>query len=125
MDKQVDTKLPPGLQEIFDSRSMLESFHDFTANLFCEENLLFLEDVIQMKRSGSASQLQPIFSKYIKEASPLQVNVDGSLQAPIASKFERGAKPEDLTVFDGAFHHVAALVEQDSVRKFFERRAAG
>jgi len=113
MDKQVDTKLPPGLQEIFDSRSMLESFHDFTANLFCEENLLFLENVIQMKRSGSASQLQPIFFKYIKEASPLQVNVDGSLQAPIASKFERGAKPKPLTVFDGAFHHVAGLVEQD------------
>jgi len=95
-------KLPPGLQEIIANKTLLESFHDFTSYLFCEENLLFLEEVMDMKRSKSTTNVVSIFSRYLKEDSPLQVNIDASLQAPIASKFERGKTPSELSIFDGA-----------------------
>jgi len=55
-----------------------------------------------MKRSKSTTNVVSIFSRYLKEDSPLQVNIDASLQAPIASKFERGKTPSELSMFDGA-----------------------
>jgi len=113
--------LPSGLGRILSSREQLEAFHDFTASLFCEENLLFLEEVIDMKRQRRSSAIGPIFSKYIREDSPLQVNIDAQLQADIAIKFRNSkSAPQELTVFDVAFSHVAEIIERDSVMKFRE-----
>ena len=114
--------LPAGLGRIFSSRELLDAFHDFTSSLYCEENLLFLEEVMDMKRQRRTSAIGSIFSKYIREDSPLQVNIDAQLQADIAGKFRNSkAFPVlELSVFDSAFTHVAELIERDSVVKFRE-----
>lgn len=83
--------------------------------------MLFLEEVMEMRRRKDASAIKPIFDKYIQDGSPLQVNIDGSLKSSIAQKVSQGPTEfteEDLCMFDGAFDHVAKMVERDSVAKF-------
>jgi len=86
--------------------------------------VLFLEEVMEMRRRKNASAIEAIYSKYIQDGSPFQVNIDASLKLSIVQRIsQRTTCPEpieDLHVFDEAFVDVAKMVEKDSVNKFLQ-----
>lgn len=111
--------LPSGLRTTLATRR--NAFLDFVSSTFCEENVLFLEEVMEMRRRKDSAAIGPIYHKYIQDGSPLQVNIDFSLKSSIAQKVSQrpaAFTEEDLGVFDGAFEHVAKMVERDTVSKF-------
>ena len=111
--------LPSGLRNTLATRR--NAFLDFVSSTFCEENVLFLEEVMEMRRCRNSAAIGPIYHKYIQDGSPLQVNIDFSLKSSIAQKVSQRPADfteEDLDVFDGAFDHVAKMVERDTVSKF-------
>jgi len=119
--------LPPGLSEIFQSRPLLDAFHESTAATFCEENLQFIEDVLLLKASQNLGAINNIFITYIASNSPLQVNIDAAIRSATTDRFNRLATmtpAEQLTIFDLALSKVTELVERDSVPKFLQQQRA-
>ena len=109
--------LPADLQEIFESKKQLEALLEFAANSFCEENVLFLQEVLEMKQEKKLEVAESIIDKYIRPESPSQVNIDSDMQAHILDKFKKQHRA-DAEIFDEAFKAIAEMVERDTMAKF-------
>jgi len=118
-----DYVLPGDLQHIFESGSKLQELKDFAARSFCEENVLFLEEVLEMKRTRSVSEIESILNRYIRPDSPCQVNIDHNIaqNAMLAFKQMKIGKQQQRQVnfglFQEAFQHVAKIVQNDTLPK--------
>lgn len=117
--------LPRGLSEIIASRQLLDAFHEFTAEMFCEENLQFVEEVIWLKAARDPTTINGIFLTYIASNSPLQVNIDDIIRTVIMQRLdarETMGLDELLCVFDEAAAQVAEQLERNCVPRFLQQQ---
>jgi len=91
---------------------------------FSEENLLFWTDVENYKRLPSYerfSRAKEIFSTYIVDDSPLQVNIDSDCNDAIKNRLSKSSDSNTpLDLFDEAQSWVCRLMESHSFPRFIK-----
>nr|CAB3263015.1 uncharacterized protein LOC100186664 [Phallusia mammillata] len=107
--------LETSLLKVLKSKESVTSFRKFLALEFSDENLDFWIDVEEYKEAKKFDKLAfRIFSKYIAEEAPREINIESGVRDRIVEKLSR----PDVTIFNEAQLHIYKLMEKDSFRRF-------
>ena len=102
------------MERLLEQQDSVQLFSQYCNKKMCTENLSFWQEVQQFKNSEEAERfvLAPqLISKYIKEGSEYQVNLDEPVVQQIQADIEQGNIPSDL--FTQAEQSVLLLMEMD------------
>jgi hypothetical protein len=114
------------MEQLLENPQKLEAFRQFLQKEFCVEGLLFLEHVYFFKKNcptlSSADRTGvafAVYSMFIGEDSPLNVNISGKQREVLKSAFtNQGANEISEDVFDKAYLEVINLLAIDSFQRF-------
>lgn len=129
LDKKEQRVIPvgeaaQGFEEFVNQLEFLpfrNAFRDFLALQFCQENILFYENVCDWKRmSGSDNEriaiAKAIRDNYILESGVCQINISGPTRERVVTAVARDAIPND--VFDEALNAVLSNMHVNSYYQF-------
>jgi len=110
----IDILSPPGIPKIY------EAFTKYLAEKQALESLDFWMDVSEFQVSGNLEDAVCIVSKYLKEGSKSEINIDCEQREAVLEQFKQNMKPSDIdkTLFNELQSSIFTLMEADSWRQF-------
>eukprot|EP00160_Parvularia_atlantis_P006187 Unigene1537_Nuclearia_a/m.4782 Unigene1537_Nuclearia_a/g.4782 ORF Unigene1537_Nuclearia_a/g.4782 Unigene1537_Nuclearia_a/m.4782 type:complete len:602 (-) Unigene1537_Nuclearia_a:107-1912(-) len=105
------------LTELFQHEAQRSALRAFAANDFAEENVAFVEEVLEMKQLNDGPRVRDLYAEYIRNGSPLQVNIEGNTRAEITRRIVDD-KYNGTDVFDAALREILLLLATNTFPKF-------
>jgi PAS domain-containing protein len=111
----------------FDAQFLVESFRrqllQFCRNEKSDENILFLEALLQYKKKNVSDRVEMqrvIYEKYIKASAPKQLNINQELAATVGMKLIKSVG--DIDLFKDVEQAVKVLVVTDAYPRFLKEQ---
>ncbi|KCV70161.1 hypothetical protein, variant [Fonticula alba] len=98
----------------------------FASSEFSEENVIFLGDVISLKRNRDWHRIEEMVREYIHTDSPMALNIEYKTRDTILKRvslltpeyLDSMTDDDDITLFDTAFKEIVRLVETNVFPRF-------
>lgn len=114
-----DTVIPTELNDIFSNDNWDRIFYAYAQIEFNAENLDFLREVAKFEASGDLNLAAEIYTKFVSEDAPTQVNLQQFQRVELENIFgpgKEGIGPPNL--FDTSKAEIRKLVHKDSFARF-------
>jgi hypothetical protein len=115
------------MEEVLENPEQLEAFRQFLQKEFCVEGLLFVEHIYFFKKrfdesspADRTAMAFAIYSMFLGENSPLNVNISGGQRAGLKQLFTRATATQNISpdVFEKAYLEVINLLSIDTLQRF-------
>jgi len=108
-------------EEMLQSATFRNDFHEFLTKQFCQENLLFYEVVTEWKSMAKdhpmrIEKTKKIIHDFVAEGAVCQVNIAGEQRNEIVQRMETNDFPE--TIFDEALGNLVYDMHVNSFKLF-------
>jgi len=121
-DSKIEDIEKASLEEIWLDESLHRSLKVFATAKFAEENILFLEEVLEMKTKNDMPRIKKIYSDYIAPNSEMEVNLISNTKKDISEKIK--TEELDLSVFDEAIDELSKLIREGILNDFISNYIA-
>ena len=107
-------------EQVWSIPSLRQSLKIFAAQSLAEENIMFIEDVLDLKQNNLIARVPRIYREYISDNSPFEVNITSTVKRTISGQF--ASVSYDIDIFDDAVDELAALIKSNIFDKYIQNQ---
>ena len=119
-----DTQVPESLEALWTDEGWYSIFYMYLQGEYSTETVDFIRCVEQFEQSGDLAFAAQVYTEFVAESAPRQVNISAAMRHELEAIFgEGGTEVGPPSLFDAAKAEILALIKRDTFNQRFRSEA--